>query len=552
MDTLRSEDFSIKHIGHLGLIADKIDSLNLIDLIDSRLPVSTHHGAKVTHGERVAAMILNGLGFIDSRLYLFPDFLKDKPIEKLFNRELKAEWFNDDALGRCLDAIAEYGVTKFFTELSFQIGHSRGLLGRSANLDTTTLTLYGAYEDNTEALSEENQIPQPMQGYAKSGRHDLKQMVLLLATTGASRFPIWMEAHSGNACDKKTLPTAAVKMNALCKGMEKAPEFIYVGDSAIYSNILEHSTNLYWITRVPETIKEARELVSLPKNLETFIPLEKGYSFYPTVSNYGGIQQRWLLFYSEAAYQREVKTLDKKIKKAFDEQDKDWWHLSNQVFTCQSDALTALKAQEKNLKYHKVEAQVIQINKHKRRGRPKNTDTPEVVGYQIQYALTLNESQVEILKSQKGRFILATNQLDETLLSNVEVLKEYKAQSGTELGFKFIKSDSFQVDGVFLKTPARIEALMMIMTLCLMVYGVTEYELHQSLKNKNETISNQSKKPTSTPSLRWIYFIFRGVNELNINMNGDIKKLIVNMTGVLRQIVHHFGKRAMTIYLNTG
>jgi hypothetical protein len=29
-------------------------------------------GAKVSMGERVAAMILNGLGFMDSRLYLFP------------------------------------------------------------------------------------------------------------------------------------------------------------------------------------------------------------------------------------------------------------------------------------------------------------------------------------------------------------------------------------------------------------------------------------------------------------------------------------------------
>ena len=46
MENLSSEDFSIKQLGHLGLFADKIDSLNLIDLIDSLLPVSSQHGSK--------------------------------------------------------------------------------------------------------------------------------------------------------------------------------------------------------------------------------------------------------------------------------------------------------------------------------------------------------------------------------------------------------------------------------------------------------------------------------------------------------------------------
>lgn len=103
MDFLSEQNFSTKHIGHLGLVADKIDELNLIELIDQRLPVSATHGAKVSHGEHVAAMIFNGLGFIDSRLYLFPEFLEDKAIDRLFNRELDVNYFNDGALGRCLD-----------------------------------------------------------------------------------------------------------------------------------------------------------------------------------------------------------------------------------------------------------------------------------------------------------------------------------------------------------------------------------------------------------------------------------------------------------------
>jgi transposase len=193
---------------------------------------------------------------------------------------------------------------------------------------------------------------------------------------------------------------------------------------------------------------------------------------------------------------------------------------------------------------------VVEVNKYFSKGRPKAGECPETVGYKIEFSMCLNEQKVTEIRNRKGRFVLATNQLDEMILSNEEVLSEYKGQSGTERGFKFIKDDTFQVDSVFLKTPERIDALMMVMTLCLMVYGVSEYELHQSLQENNETILSQTKKPTNKPSLRWVYFLFRIVNELSV-MNGEcVQKLVVNLNGTLRKIIHHFGSRASAIYLN--
>jgi len=526
MELLGEEQFSTQHMGHLGLVADKIDSLSLVELIDRRLPVSEAYGAKLTHGERVAAMILNGLGFVDNRLYLFPEFLRDKPLDRLFNRKVKAEWFNDDALGRCLDTIAAYGTTKLFTELSMHIGQTRGLLGKSVHIDTTTLSLFGDYEHEpcVELLESEQPQPWPAHGYAKSGRHDLKQMVLLLATTGAASFPLWMESHSGNASDQATLPQAAVQMRRFCQGLATTPDFTYVGDSAIYGNILQHSNELNWITRVPERLTQARDLVSMAEEAVVWTKLRTGYSYYATVSNYKEVKQRWILFYSEAAFKRESKTLDKKIKKITVEQNKAWWHLSNRIFTCKDDAQNEAEAQKKLLKYHLVTTTIIEVKKHSQPGRPKPGEVPVVMGYQIQYILVLNEEEVSRLRSRKGRFVLATNQLDEIILSNEEVLSEYKGQSGTERGFKFIKDDTFQVDSVFLKTPERIDALMMVMTLCLMVYGVSEYDLHQSLQAAGETISNQTKKQTDKPSLRWVYFLFRVVTEVHVTMGDNTKK----------------------------
>ena len=288
---------------------------------------------------------------------------------------------------------------------------------------------------------------------------------------------------------------------------------------------------------------------SIDSNI-SWIKLPNGYSYYATSCEYGGVKQRWLMFFSEAAYHRENKTLERSIKKAETEQNKAWWHLSNQLFTCQMDAQHQIESQKKRLKFHDVVTNVVEVKKHKGKGRPKADELPEIIGYQIEYTLSLNEEKVAAIRAKKGRFVLATNQLDETLLSNADVLLEYKAQSGVECSFKFIKDDTFQVDSVFLKTPERIEALMMVMTLCLMVYGVSEYELQQSLQASNETIPDAMKKPTQKPSLRWVYFLFRVVNELSVRTGDLVQKLVVNLNAILRKIIRHFGKRASEIYLN--
>lgn len=184
-------NISSQILDHLGLVASTVDALGIAKCIDERLPVDKAKGAKVPMGTRVSAMILNGLGFVTRKLYMFPGFLHNKPVERLLGPGLEAQDFNDDALGRCLDAIYEYGVMKLFSELAFEIGTTLNLLGRSTHMDTTTLSVYGEYEEEktfTQVSGKEKDLPSPAFGYPKNGRFDLKQMVLVLATTGPSGF----------------------------------------------------------------------------------------------------------------------------------------------------------------------------------------------------------------------------------------------------------------------------------------------------------------------------------------------------------------------------
>ncbi len=72
-----------------------------------------------------------------------------------------------------------------------------------------------------------------------------------------------------------------------------------------------------WLTRVPLSIKEAKNLVSTVKNSEFKNSEISGYSWVERESNYGGIPQRWLVVKSEARTKSDLTSLEKKITKEF-------------------------------------------------------------------------------------------------------------------------------------------------------------------------------------------------------------------------------------------
>jgi len=549
---LREEQLSGEVLDHLGLISSVIDKIGLVEKVDKYLPISAKHGAKLTMGQRIKAMILNGLGFIDDRLYMFPEFLANKPVDRLFSSDVLADQFNDDALGRCLDAISKYGVTKLFSELAFEIGTEHKLLGHTAHFDTTSLTVYGAYEEQDE-LAKKNEF-NITYGYSKAKRPDLKQMILNLATTGASAFPIWLEAHSGNAADKIVLQQAAERMKAFCKQLKNAPSFLFVGDSAIYEKCVLEAKNsvdtsaMHWLSRVPATLKEAKSLLQLSDKDIPWTSLDKGYKISSFSSEYGDVVQRWLLVFSQQAYLREISTLERTVQKEYDEMDKKCTQMGRIVFNCTSDAQREITLFVKKLTYHSLVASVEPITGYATPGKPKNGSKPVVTGYKIEGKIIQNQEKITVSKFSKGRFILATNQLDEKLLPVADMLSEYKNQNKTEASFRFIKGNAFEVSSVFLKKERRIQALMMVMTLCLMVYSLAEFLLRNALSEHQATIPNQLKKPTKQPTMAYVCRLFHGIQVWSIDWAGYVQKCVVNLKAVTKQIIGYFGPKAMEIY----
>src|SRR5262245_10041301 len=66
-------------------------------------------------------------------------------------------------------------------------------------------------------------------------------------------------------------------------------------------------------------------------------------------------------------------------------------------------------------------------------------------------------------------------------LSAPAVLDGYKGKAQAERGFRFLKAPQFLASSLSLKKPERIMALLMVMTVCLLVYAALEYQIRAAL-----------------------------------------------------------------------
>jgi len=163
------------------------------------------------------------------------------------------------------------------------------------------------------------------------------------------------------------------------------------------------------------------------------------------------------------------------------------------------------------------------------------------IKYQITAELVADESKIAYALEGKGKFIIATNELDDKALAADALLSNYKGQQAVERGFRFLKDPLFMTSSVFLKKDTRINALGMIMCLCLLVYTLAQRYLRQKLMESSGTIPNQLGKPTSRPTMRWVFQIFEGVHLLIHRTPERIQEIVLNLNPVRLHILQILG-----------
>ena len=534
-------DIKVKNLDHLGLVAGTIDSLGLVEVINNL--VGEQPGEIVSLGQVVKAMILNGLGLVSAPLYLFSRFFEKKPTSYLIGEGIEAKHLNDDRIGRILDKLYVTGLTPTFTAVALAAVKKFKISTNTCHLDSSSFHVHGEYQtqtpDNSEPVSncnlEQTQKPSPISityGYSRDHRPDLKQFLVDLICTGDGDVPLFLRVADGNESDSAIFGKFLSEFKKQLK-----IDSLMVADSALYTaENLGLMTNLNWLSRVPAKVKLAKNLMSRLRSEDLTVSTISGYKFSEQKSDYGGIEQRWLVVESEARRQSDIKRLNKKIQQAEKEASQKLRQLTTQEFACKPDAFAAANQLSRTFKYH----QLTEIKLHEVASKSLSDQS-----FTVQAVLEVDAEAIATQKRQAGRFVLATNLLDTKELSNDDMIAKYKEQQAAERGFAFLKDPLFFTDSVFLKTPERVEALAMVMGLCLLVYTLAQRQLRQRLKSTQSGLKNQLGKSTSRPTLRWIFQYFQSVHLLIINQ----VEQICNLTSEQLEILRFFPEACQSYYL---
>ncbi len=218
-------------------------------------------------------------------------------------------------------------------------------------------------------------------------------------------------------------------------------------------------------------------------------------------------------------HKQKTKTFEKVLEKKLKATKKSLRKLCAIESNCEPDAHKDAQIWLNNhplFQFSEYEIITLQRKTEKKRGRPKAGE-PLIQKYKIVADIEFSEKGIGKERQKLGLFILATN---DTTLSANELLTNYKDQRDVEKGFRFLKDKSFRVAEVYLKKTARIQALSMIMVLCLFIYSMTEFRLRRELERSGETVTSQTKRQTKSPTMKWIFLRFRRVREVSFVEGG--------------------------------
>ena len=510
--------YQYKSLNHLGLVAAMCRELKIAEYFDACI-INDADARNVTIGQAVVAMIINGLGFTGQTLYLVPEFFADKPIDRLIGEGIQADHLNDKILGRALDSLYDNGVSELYQNLAIKVVKHLKLPCKALNLDGTSFHVDGEYNSN-ENPDDLNCI-QICRGYSRDHRPDLNQVVLQLMTENEAGIPVFMAPGSGNINDK-TCFREIIKNHLSCFKAALDNRYL-VADAAMYIaetlQSLDQQKQLF-ISRVPLNIKDAKALIG--KAPDMLLEPVEGYEDYYSAevpSCYGEVKQRWVLFRNEKRRLSEQKTLTRKMQKKSLKEARDLEKLGKKAFLCREDALKAFALWQKQSKLCLSEAEPEVISKpcYSSKGRPSSDSKPDHFEYFVQGTCFVPCEKRENAEASLGCFILGTNDLNQDSLNAGELLSTYQSQQQVEGGFRFLKSPDFLVSSLYLEKAERIEALLMVMTLCLMVYAAIQHRIRHELKKQSRFFPDQKKKNCQNPTARWVFFCFQGIGVLTLN-----------------------------------
>jgi transposase len=403
--------------------------------------------------------------------------------------------------------------------------------------DTTTITLYGAYEEETRPGA--GLIPpRPAYGHSKDGRDDLKQVLLRLGGSSAG-LPLRMGVRDGNTSDRTETPGALEECLAL--GLDGVRGIVAESKAYCQRTLgLCRERQVGLITLVPRTCAVRQEVEAWGQQQATWpLLLAKpgrtrqepprrwpGHSVTrPVAVEYADgrldvVELRFLVVHSSQLAHQAATAYAAAQAKAAEHLAAHLQHVAARWFACAADAEAAIAEYEgrgqgrrgrqpRPWRYHALDSPVEAVSvpqKRTRRGRPPKAEAPQV---ESRYRLRVHPEALVPSEDTHGWTGLATTVGPEGCTDS-ELLQAYQAQHITvEPGFRGSKHPA-AISPVWLEKPARIAALAMLTVVGLLVYAVIQRQVRLYLRAHAQHIPGH-KGPTATPTAAVVFALFAPV-----------------------------------------
>jgi transposase len=529
----------IHPVAHWPLVLGVLRRLEVAAVIDRLIPLHPAHVLSSGRGvEALVLAILDG----DHALYKVGRRLEERGMVAPLQPGLTCASLNDYRLGHILDALFAANLNRVFGAVALKALEVYAIPTPWLHQDTTTITLYGAYEDAPQSPA----APHPAYGHSKDGRDDLKQVLLSLGVSGDGGVPLRIGMRDGNHSDSVETPLAIEECLAL--GLEGVRGI--VADSKAYSRrtlglCLEQGLGL--VTLVPRTCAVRQDLEAWGQQQPALpLLLEKpGRTKAEAPRRWHGqsvIRQveveysdervspaalRFVVVHSSQLAQQQAQSSAAAQAKEAEALADHMRQVQARWFACLPDAEAAIVEYEGRgqgrrgrrphlWRYHAVRYGIVadtRRTRRTRRGRPAKTDSPPTEsGYRL-----IVESEVLVSPAEENGWTVLATTVSAEECSDAEILHAYQEQHTTvEPGFRWIKNPA-AISPVWLEKPERIAALAMLTVVGLLVYSVIQRQVRLYLLTHDQQVPG-NKGETGIPTAAVVLALFAQVAVVQLRL----------------------------------
>lgn len=529
---------TFKKLDVLPMVKHYITRLGIFDIFDRYVP--NVNGADIAPAQILSMLVMNIL-VAPKPLYKVDEWAMDY-LDGIAEQFVIAGKYNDDRIGRCLDALFSSDRAGMMTEASAMAILVHELETKIMQNDTTSVTFLGRYDNqSTKAV---HLTP----GFNKDHRQDCKQIVFGLNITEDGHVPISYHAYNGNQADVNThIPNWDSLRQQLA-----TEDFIYIADSKLCTiNNLHHidKNDGKFITIMPKNRKESvqfRERLQQGEEINwqpaysTEHSRKNGvfitYQTFTEETSWEGYPIIWV--HSSSKEKQDYNSREQRISKAGKKLDELSLKLNkyNLKTRDQIEAATskACKGTDDYIEVELVESiEIKEVKKGRGRPGPNSKYTKKkLITYHIKWQR--NEEAIERSVKTDGIFPLITN----TDLPAAEVLQIYKKQPFLEKRFYTTKS-ILEVAPMFLKKNERIEAMLFLYFIALMVVSLIERNIRKQMEE--EEIDNLAilpeRRKTERPTWNNICYFFRNLHLAIVTADEHVISSAVNGVTELHRLV---------------